>query len=193
MALHARLHGGPRAFDGRNTQLYDFVASRLLRRVYRRLARDVAALAPEGAAVLDLGTGPGVLLLELAALRPDLDVTGLDRSADMIAAANRKLARFGPRARAVTGDVASLPFGDASFDLVVSSLSLHHWDHPVEAGNELARVLRPGGKACLYDVANAPFDAVTPGWAQVQRSTVAARIPFLGPLNRLLLSESTTC
>ena len=55
-------------------------------------------------------------------------------------------------------DVADLPFADASVDLVVSSLSLHHWDRPREAIGELGRVLRPGGRLRIYDFPFAPFD-----------------------------------
>jgi ubiquinone/menaquinone biosynthesis C-methylase UbiE len=57
-------------------------------------------------------------------------------------------------------DVASLPFPDGSFDLVVSSLSMHHWDHPEAAAPELARVLRPGGRIHIYDMRFAPFAAL---------------------------------
>ncbi len=54
--------------------------------------------------------------------------------------------------------MTSLPFPDRSFDLIVSSLSLHHWDHPEAAVPELARVLRPGGRVYIYDFPFAPFD-----------------------------------
>ena len=66
------------SFDGRRSRVYDFAARRLLRRFYRRLADDIAAVAPQGSAVLDVGTGPGVLLVELARRRPDLQLTGID-------------------------------------------------------------------------------------------------------------------
>jgi ubiquinone/menaquinone biosynthesis C-methylase UbiE len=186
MRLHARLHGGSRGFDGFNARFYDFTASHLMRRVYRRLAQDVAAHAEPGVAVLDVGTGPGVLLDELAKHRPDLTVTGVDPSADMIAAARRKLARFGDRATAVTGDAADLPFPDGSFDLIVSSLSLHHWDRPADAGRELARVLRPGGRICIYDVPAAPFDELARG-RQPERTQLSIRIPFMPALVRVVV------
>jgi ubiquinone/menaquinone biosynthesis C-methylase UbiE len=52
----------------------------------------------------------------------------------------------------VVGDAAALPFADATFDLVVSTLSLHHWDDAIVGLSEIARVLRPGGKALIWDV-----------------------------------------
>src|SRR4051812_39021667 len=82
---------------------------RVLRGMYRRLAADVAGAAPEGGAVLDVGTGPGVLLVELAVRRPDLQLTGIDLSADMITAATRNLRPFEDRASASVGDVTRLP------------------------------------------------------------------------------------
>ena len=148
----------PRLFEGRSSRFYDLVARRLLRPVYRRLAADIAGTAPSGAAVLDVGTGPGVLLVELARRRPDLSLTGIDLSADMVGAATRNLRPFGDRATARVADVADLPFPDGSFDLVVSSFSSHHWDDPAAAVPHLARVLRPGGRLVIYDFVSAPFD-----------------------------------
>jgi ubiquinone/menaquinone biosynthesis C-methylase UbiE len=158
-----RVHGRnrPAVFHGRSSKVYDFLARRVLRGVYRRLAADVRDVAPEGGSVLDVGTGPGVLLVELARHRPDLRLTGVDLSPDMVAAAERNLATFGDRATARTGDVTDLPFPDGSFDLIVSSLSLHHWDDPAAAVPELARVLRPGGRVHIYDFRFAPFDEVS--------------------------------
>lgn len=148
----------PGAFQGRASRVYDVVARRLLRGVYRGFAAELAGIAPDGAAVLDVGTGPGVLLVELARRRTDLHLTGVDLSADMVAAAQRNLRSTGGRATARVGDVTDLPFPDESFDLIVSSLSLHHWDDPAAAAGELARVLRPGGRLQIYDFRFAPFD-----------------------------------
>lgn len=158
--LHGPHRNMPTVFQGRGSRIYDVLARRLLRGVYRRLADDVAGAAPQAAAVLDVGTGPGVLLVETARRRPDLQLTGIDLSADMAAAANRNLAQFGTRATARVGDVTALPFPDRSFDLIVSSFSLHHWDDPEAAVPELARILRPGGRLHIYDFRFAPFEAL---------------------------------
>src|SRR5690606_16665032 len=50
------------------------------------------------------------------------------------------------------GDVEALPFEDASFDLVVSRFSAHHWPHPQQALAEFRRVLCPGGRVLIADV-----------------------------------------
>lgn len=175
MGLHISHRNRPGAFQGRASRVYDFAARRLLRGVYRRIAADLALSIPTGAAVLDVGTGPGVLLVELASRRPDVRLTGVDLSPDMIAAAGRNLREYGERATARVADAMDLPFPDDSFDVIVSSLSLHHWDHPEQAAGELARVLRPGGRLVVYDFPFAPFDKLTA--AARTQSVFAAQSP----------------
>lgn len=162
---HHVIHLGSQSgsFEGWRSRIYDVLARWPMRRVYRRIAQDVAAMAPGRGAVLDVGTGPGVLLVELARRRSDLMLTGVDLSADMVALAERNLAAVADRASARVADVAALPFADESFDLVVSSFSLHHWEEPEAAVSELARVLRPGGALVIYDFTRAPFDRLEQG------------------------------
>ena len=50
------------------------------------------------------------------------------------------------------GDAARIPFPDGSLDLVVSTLSLHHWAAPVPVLDEVTRVLRPGGAFLIFDL-----------------------------------------
>ncbi|UYM07596.1 class I SAM-dependent methyltransferase [Solicola gregarius] len=154
MHTQHQAHG---AFAGRSTRRYDFMARRLMRGFYRRIAEDVALLAPNGADILDVGTGPGVLLTETARRRPDVSITGIDPSADMIAAATRNIEPYPGRVHARIGSAAEVPSDDAAFDLVVTSLSLHHWDDVAASVAELARVLRPGGQIVVFDLARAPF------------------------------------
>jgi ubiquinone/menaquinone biosynthesis C-methylase UbiE len=160
--MHTHHHVGnvPALFEGRASRVYDFAARRLLRGLYRRIADDLAEVVPEGGDVLDIGTGPGVLLVELAGRRPDVRLTGVDLSADMVAAAGRNVSELGERASAQVADVADLPFPEDSFDVAVTSLSSHHWDNPRAAVPELARVLRPGGRLYVYDLGFAPFDVL---------------------------------
>ncbi|HLT11379.1 MAG TPA: class I SAM-dependent methyltransferase [Micromonosporaceae bacterium] len=164
---HLSRGDGEAVIRGRRSRLYNFAATHLFRGIYRRLARDIAGFAPDGGHVLDVGTGPGVLLAELARIRPDLRLTGVDPSADMVDAARRNCAQYGERIVALEGDAARLPLDDRSADVVVSSFSLHHWDDPAAAAPELARVLRPGGRVVIYDFRTAPFDALIDGaWAR---------------------------
>lgn len=162
---------------------YDWVARHLMRRPYRRIAADATAALPERASVLDVGTGPGRLLVEMARMRPDLRITGVDLATDMVETARRNLSSFGDRTTAVVGDVSDLPFEDDTFDLVVSTLSLHHWDDPAAGGAELARVLRPGGQIRIYDLRSAPFAALCAGATGSEGAVEPARFPIT-PLPR---------
>lgn len=139
--------------------LYDLLAGSFLGGYYEEVADDCVATlagAPE-AGVLEIGPGPGHLAELLLTAVPDMTWTGLDIDAGMLAATRARLedAGFGDRASFVEGDVGWMPFDDASFDLVVSSLSAHHWPDPETAFGEIRRVLRPGAHALVYDI---------PGW-----------------------------
>ncbi|MBI3960108.1 MAG: class I SAM-dependent methyltransferase [Chloroflexi bacterium] len=101
--------------------------------------------------VLDAGCGAGHTAAAFAphvAAVVAVDLTeGMLRQVELLAA-ERGLANLVTR----RGDVESLPFDDAEFDLVVSRYSAHHWPHPAKAVAELRRVLRPGGRVILSDV-----------------------------------------
>ena len=120
---------------------------------YERMARDIALFRTEGE-LLDVGTGPGWLLLKLQANCPDLRLVGADIAPGMVAQARKNATAAGRanRIEFVQGSADQLPFPGASFDLVVSSGSLHHWKAPVAGLDEIHRVLRPGGWALIYDL-----------------------------------------
>ncbi|MGD8464510.1 MAG: class I SAM-dependent methyltransferase [Anaerolineae bacterium] len=117
------------------------------------VARRAVAMTQAGQAV-DLGSGPGHLVIKLAQAAPDLMVTGIDLSDEMLAEAERYARRSGLEDRITfkRGNVAQIPFPDSSLDLVVSTLSLHHWSDPVGVLDEIVRVLRPGGSFLVFDL-----------------------------------------
>jgi ubiquinone/menaquinone biosynthesis C-methylase UbiE len=167
--FHDRSHrpdpGRDITIDGRTSRLYNRLVPWLLRGFYRHVADEAAAVAPRGGAVLDAGTGPGALLVQLANRRPDLRLTGVDLSGDMVALAERNVhaAGLGDRVQVHRADVAALPFPDASFDLVVSTFSMHHWAAITPSVTELARVLRPGGLLWIYDLRTMSGDTLAVG------------------------------
>lgn len=146
-------------FDRRRSLAYDRHARWGLRGLYRRVARDVAGAAGPDDLVVDVGTGPARLLHDLAALRPDLRLHGVDRSPDMIEIGDRAARDAGLTGRLTlrVADVAALPYGDGEVGLLVSTLSMHHWPDPRAAAAELGRVLRPGGLLLIYDFRFAPL------------------------------------
>jgi ubiquinone/menaquinone biosynthesis C-methylase UbiE len=117
------------------------------------VARRAVELMPRGDAA-DLGCGPGHLVIQLATMAPGLHVTGVDLSDEMLTEAEslgRQSGLYG-RTSFRKGDAAQIPFPDGSLDLVVSTLSLHHWSDPIAALDETARVLRPGGAFLIFDL-----------------------------------------
>jgi ubiquinone/menaquinone biosynthesis C-methylase UbiE len=134
---------------------YDRLSHLLLSHMFRGIAADVAASAPRGARILEVGCGPGLLSARLAQSH-GLEVTGLDLDPAMIelARANALASSVDSRRRPsfVVGDVAALPFADEGFDIVVSTFSLHHWSDRTAGLNEIARVLAPGGRALIWDL-----------------------------------------
>jgi ubiquinone/menaquinone biosynthesis C-methylase UbiE len=84
---------------------------------------------------------------------PGLQVYGIDLSEDMIGLARAHARREQPEERVqfACGNVAHLPYADQTFDVVVSTISLHHWAELEQPLRELYRVLRPGGWVWIYD------------------------------------------
>jgi SAM-dependent methyltransferase len=113
---------------------------------------DAAGVA-EGAAVLDVATGPGYAAA--AALRRGAAVTGVDFSRTMVARARSQV----PGARFRVADAEELPFEDAAFDAVIMNFGLLHLARPERALAEAARVLRPGGR-CAFTVWAPPAESV---------------------------------
>jgi SAM-dependent methyltransferase len=112
----------------------------------RRATLDVAAsLRPDPATVLDVGCGTGALLRLAAERLPGALRVGTDPAARMIACADAGGAEL------VQAAAERIPFADGSFDLVLSTLSLHHWADRAQGVREIARVLAPGGVVVLAD------------------------------------------
>jgi ubiquinone/menaquinone biosynthesis C-methylase UbiE len=134
----------------------------IFQRHYELIAADILRHCPAGS-ILDIGTGPGWLLVKLHDQAPDGSLTGLDISPAMVAKARQNLAKAGLAGRIEVrlGAAQSLPFADSSFDAVVSTGSIHHWNDPAAGLNEVHRVLKPGGHALIYDiVSDTPKDVL---------------------------------
>lgn len=169
----------PGRFAGEHADRYAAGSrSRGRRRFYLRIARDVARLAPRDGYVLDVGTGPGALLLEIAQARPDVRATGVDVEPAMVRIAERDVDAAGLSGRVTVkvADVANLPLDSGSVDVAVATLTAHHWPDVPAAVRELVRVLRPGGTLLVVDFGSvvheplvAALAAAAPG-AQVARS-----------------------
>lgn len=126
------------------------------------IARHALNLKDCGEAI-DLGCGPGQLVITLARRSRDLRITGVDLSTEMLKQAEAYAIESGVEDRVSfkVGNAQEIPFDDHSVDLVVSTLSLHHWKNPIAVMNEIARVLRPEGVYIIFDLRR---DIAAPVW-----------------------------
>ena len=107
-----------------------------------------------GESVLDVGCGTGTLAV--AAKRrvgPTGIVCGIDASPEMIVKASKKAKKAGVEVAFQKELAQSLPFPDAQFDVVLSTLMLHHLPKKVrqQCAQEIQRVLKPGGRVLAVD------------------------------------------
>ncbi len=121
------------------------------------LKRMVDELGADDKDILDLGCGTGILIERILIKIPEAHVAAVDPSQGMRDICAERFERS-PQVSISDGDALAIPFPDASFDAVVSSLALHHVapDLKGECAREIARVLKPGGKFIHAD----PFSGV---------------------------------
>jgi ubiquinone/menaquinone biosynthesis C-methylase UbiE len=105
---------------------------------------------------IDIGTGPGQIVVKLARRLTRWKFAGVDRSPGMIAQANRNLASAGGelagRVEFQVADGNGLAFGETSFDLVLCNSVLHHLAQPENLLAEIARLAKPGAAILLRDL-----------------------------------------
>jgi arsenite methyltransferase len=117
--------------------------------------------------VLDVGCGRGLFLIGAAKRLKAGRATGIDlwQSEDLTGnradatLANAKAEGVADRVKVETGDARKLPFGDRSFDVVVSSLAIHNIpdaEGREQAVSEMVRVLKPGGRLAILDIFQTP-------------------------------------
>jgi ubiquinone/menaquinone biosynthesis C-methylase UbiE len=127
-------------------------------RSLREKALRLANLLP-GEVVLDVGCGTGTLAI---AARRQVgqagSVCGVDASPEMITRAKKKAAKAGLKVDFRNAFVEALPFPDAHFDVVLSSMMLHHLPGKVrrQCAAEIRRVLKPGGRVLAVDFGTSP-------------------------------------
>ena len=123
---------------------------------YRSRLLDLAE-AKAGDKVLDIGCGPGRLVLAACErVGQSGEALGIDPSAQMVALATRKAAKAGLSARFIHAAAEALPFDDGYFDAVTSSLVIHHIpgeDLKRKAFGEMRRVLKDVGRLLVVDFA----------------------------------------
>ena len=123
--------------------------------------------ASAGETILDLGSGPGFLACELAQeVGATGRIVGVDISSDMNSIASTRIAAagLGDRVDIFEGDASALAFADAVFHAAVSTQVIEYLAEPDDALQQLARVLRPGGRLAIIDT---DWDSLV--WAATDR------------------------
>ena len=160
---------------GRWSSTYDedWLQPRFFGPVQEATLRRAAHLAPDPRRVLDVGCGTGALLRKVADRFPRADLTGVDPAPGMVEAARKSWCGDRP-ARFVRAAAEALPFENGEFDLVMSTVSFHHWQDQRAGLREIGRVLAPEGSVVLADM----FAA---SWLRVWFAVIRRRDRFHTP------------
>jgi len=122
---------------------------------YRALLKGIKTLNPPGH-YLEVGAGPGILATMIAEDNPNINITAVDVSSDMVAVAKEYIQQKNLQDRIHCAicdarDAAAME-GLGKFDLVYSAFSLHHWKDPERCISNLWNALRANGILYIYDL-----------------------------------------
>ena len=137
--------------EGLIARSYNKSARRNMLDLYRAWAQDLSMQIKNGMKVLEIGYGPGYLSIELAKLG-DYKITGLDVSKTFFSIAQKNAREEGINIDFQIGNVSSMPFEDGKFDFLICTSSFKNFSEPLEALNEMFRVLKFGGKGWISDL-----------------------------------------
>ena len=135
------------------TQFYDRLISKFLREKLWKQLLIVAIVNHRPDKILDVGCGTATLTIMLQKEFPGASVTGIDGDGKILAIADKKIKEAKLTINLKEALSFKLPFADNYFDVVVSSLMLHHLsdDNKKKTLQEIIRVLRPGGQFLIAD------------------------------------------
>ncbi len=128
---------------------------------YRAIVKEVLKFSP--GSVLDVGCGPGDVLAHLATENATIRLFGVDPSEGMVRAARKKFARQGISGRTSVeiGSSRDIPF-NAKFDLIISTISFHHWKDRGTSLENLSKYLSEKGSIVIFDLDRSQFPGRLP-------------------------------
>lgn len=134
--------------------LYEKATRLVIESYYSEVAEEIVASLKAGT-ILDLGTGPGYLPIEIVKRSPSIKCDGIDLSRRLIKMAQVNASKAGveDRLNFEVGNAAKLRSEDESYDMVISTGMLHMLKDPIKVLRECCRVLKSGGEAWIYDPA----------------------------------------
>jgi len=128
---------------------------------FKALAQRVAGEVPPGSDILEVAPGPGYFVIEVAKLGA-YRISAIDISHTFVKIAREKARQAGVGIDFRQGDVAHMPFADESFDFLLCRAAFKNFSQPVQALEEMYRVLKPGGRALIIDLRkDAPPESVS--------------------------------
>lgn len=138
--------------------VHKYFASFFGRLVYKRLGyiyRNLLDEIPEihAGTILDVSTGHGYFVSEIAKAFEGATVLGLDISPELIKHGVRNQLSMAQHQRIlfIVGDAHNLPFQNNCYNCIVSTGAIHHWDNPQKVFTEIYRILKPDGIAIIVD------------------------------------------
>lgn len=130
-------------------RLYDsLIRVKAVEGQFKEVAQDLVSRL-DGGRLLDIGTGPGRLLVEIHRLNPDIELYGLDISGAMVQQARSNLAGIPADLR--QGTIRHTDYEAGFFDAVTCTGSFYLWDHPQECLDEIHRIMKAGRSAYLFE------------------------------------------
>ena len=166
--------------------IYEKACRLVIERYYRRVAEEIVSEFREGR-MLDLGTGPGYLPIEIAKKTPLVTVVGIDLSRPFIRMAGEKALQAGleRRVQFEVGNATKLSFEDESFDRVISTGMLHMLKDPAKMFRECYRILKSGGQAWIFDPARVSSQIDKERWKESFTFLERWIYPLLGLYSRI--------
>ena len=113
----------------------------------QRLVRDIDS----GSQILEVAPGPGYLAIEIAK-RGSYTITGLDISKTFVEIATGNARKASVKVDFQRGNASAMPFADETFDFILCRAAFKNFSQPLEALNEMHRVLKPEGRALIIDL-----------------------------------------
>jgi ubiquinone/menaquinone biosynthesis C-methylase UbiE len=154
---------------------YEKATRLVIKSYYPQVAEEIVANLQKGL-ILDLGTGPGYLPIEIVKRAPDIHIVGIDLSRKLIqmAQVNASKAGLSEQLSFEVGNAGRLRFENDAFDMVISTGMLHSLKDPIDVLQEIYRVLKKGGQAWIYDPAKVASQIDKKQW----RASLSARERF---------------